>query len=52
LLAGKEPTLEILYMAGLGELAATAPPKSHVVDLIAAMASRRVRAMEMLDTAA
>jgi hypothetical protein len=34
LLAGREPTLEILYLAGLGELAATTEPKANVVDVL------------------
>jgi len=34
LLAGREPTLEILYLAGLGEYAATAKPNADVVDFL------------------
>jgi hypothetical protein len=34
LLAGRRPTLEILYLAGLGELAAMIAPKANVVDVL------------------
>jgi tetratricopeptide (TPR) repeat protein len=34
LLSGREPTLDILYRAGLGEVAAAARPKANVVDLL------------------
>jgi tetratricopeptide (TPR) repeat protein len=34
LLSGREPTLEILYRAGLSEVAAAAKPKANVVDLL------------------
>jgi len=34
LLAGREPTIEILYLAGLGEVAATAPTNANIVDFL------------------
>jgi hypothetical protein len=34
LLAGRHPTLQILYLAGLGELAAMSQPKANVVDVL------------------
>lgn len=34
LLAGREPTLDILYRAGLGELAATEKPNANVFELL------------------
>jgi hypothetical protein len=34
LLAGREPTLEILYVAGLADVATTARPTADVVDLL------------------
>lgn len=40
LLAGREPTLDILYVAGLEEAAATAKPTSNVVDLLTLRARR------------
>jgi hypothetical protein len=44
-LAGREPTLDILYRAGLGELAAGAPPGVAVQDLIARHARIHVNEM-------
>jgi hypothetical protein len=34
LLAGRQPTLQILYLAGLGELAAMSEPRANVVDVL------------------
>ena len=52
LLAGQEPTLDILYLAGLGALAATAQSTRNVSDLVAQLASRNVAANESVDQAA
>src|SRR5262249_48685099 len=52
LLAGKEPTLDILYLAGLGESAAAAPSAGNVVDLVTRLASRSVAANEPVPQAA
>jgi len=38
--AGREPTLEILYLAGLGALAAQEPPTADVADLLATRVRR------------
>jgi hypothetical protein len=43
LLAGKEPTVDVLYKAGLGDVAATAAPGTNVIDLVARLSSARVR---------
>lgn len=34
LLAGRQPTLQILYLAGLGELAAMSEPRANVIDVL------------------
>jgi hypothetical protein len=52
LLAGKEPTLDILYLAGLGESATTAHSTRNVVDLVTLLASRNVAAHESVAHAA
>lgn len=52
LLSGQEPTLDILYLAGLGESAAVAQPRGNVRDLVTRLASLRVAANETLDHAA
>ncbi|WP_437671212.1 hypothetical protein [Sorangium sp. So ce131] len=46
LLAGQDPTFDALYLAGLGAVAASAPPKSNVIELLSSEAERRVQAME------
>jgi len=46
LLAGKEPSLDLLYLSGLGEIAASASPKSNILELVAWQAKARVQAME------
>lgn len=51
LLAGKEPTLDILYLAGLGESVTAAPSTNNVIDLVTLLASRKV-ASESVDQAA
>ena len=40
LLAGTKPTLDVLYLAGLGDEAASALPHADVLDLMVSMASR------------
>jgi hypothetical protein len=52
LLAGQEPTLDILYLAGLGELAATAQSTKNVAALVTQLASRNVAANESVDQVA
>ena len=42
LLEGREPTLDILYLAGLGEVAAAATPKANIVDLLTDDVRRQV----------
>jgi hypothetical protein len=52
LLAGDAPTLDVLYLAGLGEAAATSPARDDVIDRVARMAKRRVDEMEPQDALA
>ncbi|MBI3206692.1 MAG: hypothetical protein HYZ29_34470 [Myxococcales bacterium] len=40
LLAGRQPTMEILYLAGLGEVAAMASPNANVADFLTARLRR------------
>jgi hypothetical protein len=42
LLAGREPSLDILYKVGLGEEVAAAPPGGKVVELVARRSKRQV----------
>lgn len=42
--AGREPTLDIFYQAGLGERAVTAPPRQGVIELLIALGSSQVAA--------
>jgi hypothetical protein len=34
LLAGREPTMEIFYLAGIGDVASTAKRSANVIDLL------------------
>lgn len=52
LLSGKEPTLDILYLAGLGESTAAAQATGNVLDLLTTLAVRNVAANEPSDQAA
>ncbi len=44
--------LDLLYLAGLGEVAASALPRSNVIDLVARMAKRSVNEMVVSGTLA
>jgi hypothetical protein len=51
LISGREPTIDVLYRVGLGEMAAGLSSKTSVIDLVAKNASTRLRTLEMLDAA-
>ena len=44
LLAGREPTMDIFYLAGLGELAASVQPKADIARVLESSARRAARA--------
>jgi hypothetical protein len=44
LVSGREPTIEVLYMAGLSELASSVRPSANVVDLLTARLRQQVPA--------
>jgi len=52
LLAGRKPTLDILYRAGLGESAAAASSSRNVAELVTQLASRSVAPNEPIPQAA
>jgi len=52
LLAGKSPEMDVLYLAGLGEVVAATPPEGDVIGVVAPMAKRRISQMEARDVLA
>ncbi len=52
LLAGREPTVDVLYVAGLGQLVTMAPPRQSPLEVLTDFATERLGGASALDEAA